>query len=168
MGNYVTVADVEAKIQGTDFSDTSEPSITEVEQNITLIEAEMNAAFIQIGFIVPITGTESLKICKAVALWGTAAWTLDDIYALTTVEEDPRAARWWRKYEEMMSAIISPGGDQLHDAPRATTTRINTAPVLACPTSVEADMTFGQLSRHRDAYRRSRTARFRGWGQSKG
>lgn len=168
MGNYVKVADVEAKIQGTTFNADSEPSETEVEQNITLIEAEMNANFLQVGFVVPITGTESLKICKAVALWGAAAWTLDDIYALTNVEEDARPARWWGKYEKRLNAIISSGGDQLHDAPRATTTRTNTAPVLACPTSLEADMTFGQLSRHRDTYRRSQTARYRGWGQSKG
>jgi hypothetical protein len=168
VGNYVAVSDVESKIQGTEFNATSEPSSTEVEQNITLIEAEMNAAFVHLGFTVPITGTESLKVCKAVALWGAAAWTLDDIYALTNVEEDERPARWWRKYEKMMEAIINSGGDQLHDAPRAEAVRVNTAPILAGEDSQEANMRFGQLTRHRQAYRDSQLERYRGWGLSKG
>lgn len=168
MGNYVTVADVASMIQGTTFDDASEPSSTEVEQYISSIETEMDAYFVQLGFIVPITGTASLRHCKTVALWGVSALTLDAIYALTNVEENERPARWWRKYTDMMDAIVSSGGDQLHDATRATTTRINTAPVLACPTSVEAHMTLDQLSRHRDLYRRSQTERYRGWGQSKG
>lgn len=168
MGNYITVANVASKIQGVTFSDTSSPTATEVEQNISLIEAEMNAALLQVGFVVPITGTESLKIVMAVALWGAAAWVIDDIYALTSSEEDQRAARWWKKYEKMMQAIIGSGGDELHDAPRATATRVNTAPVLASPDSVESDMNFGELTRHRHAYRRAQTARFRSWGQSKG
>lgn len=168
MGSYCTVAEIESKIQGTNFTATSEPSETEVEQNITLIEAEMNAAFKQVGFVVPITGTESLKICKAVALWGVSAWTLDDIYALTSVEEDPRAARWWSKYADLMNAIVNSGGDQLHDAPRETGTRINTAPVLACPHSREASMSFGQLTRHRQLYREKQLRHFRSWGETKG
>lgn len=168
MGNYVVISDVQAKIQGLTFTDTSEPNTTEVEQNISLIEAEMNAAFNGLGFTVPITGTESLKICKAIGQWGVAAWVLDDIYALTSVEEDERAARWWSKYEKMMNAIIGTGGDQLHDAPRAATVRVNTAPVLASPDSQESNMSFGQLTRHRHTYRRNQIANFRSWGSSKG
>ena len=87
---------------------------------------------------------------KDIAAWGAAWLTLEAINALTSGEEDTRAARWKKTYEDRMSAIVRDGGDLLYDAVRDTSDDLtNTAPVVADPTPIEGRMTFGQLTRKR-------------------
>jgi len=153
MGDYIELSDIEARIQGFSFSATSEPSSTEGTSFITAIEAEMNAALKRLGFTVPITQAASPKSyaqLKDIAAWGAAWLTLEAINALTSGEEDTRAARWKKTYEDRMSAIVRDGGDLLYDAVRDTSDDLtNTAPVVADPTPIEGRMTFGQLTRKR-------------------
>jgi len=70
---YCAVADIESKIQYTDFSDTSNPTETQVTTFCGEISQDMDDKMQPCGIAVPVTDDDKLKTLKRIACFGVLA-----------------------------------------------------------------------------------------------
>jgi hypothetical protein len=70
---YCLIADIQAKIQYTVFSATTNPTDTQVTAFCDDITQDMDEKFQTVGIAVPITDADKLKLLKRIACFGVLA-----------------------------------------------------------------------------------------------
>ncbi len=103
---YCTIDDVQSLNKNRVYSATSEVTIKDVNKFIDLIAAEIDGRLKRKGYIVPVTGVESLKILKLVNSLG-AAFLAEEAHFHGTVEPgiSNHAEVLKTEYKERLEAI---------------------------------------------------------------
>lgn len=114
---YTTIVDVQALRPQHLITTTSKPNIAQVEQMIENLSAQADAHICNLGFIVPITGTASLKYLRSMLTFGVAGLIEDTQRAGIASDSTAVRSNLWTIYEQMLEALkLTPG--ILCDAPQ--------------------------------------------------
>lgn len=112
MSSYATLADVQAFIPQWRIDSTTRPSSTEVSSFITRVSARLDSIAAAQGYLVPVTGADSLDLLKSVCLSGSAWYVGRTLF--------PQDSTVWidyaNEYRDMILAL-GKGELALNDAP---------------------------------------------------
>ena len=101
MADYCAVTDVQTNMQNfSTFSESTDPSSTEVETFCGQITAEINARMNAVGITTPVTDTEKLKLLKLISLDGVIALVLNSLEM-----ESEEGARRQQRYDAALKRI---------------------------------------------------------------
>jgi len=113
---YSVLADVQSEFKDIEFTATTKITSTEITDPFILqADAEINAR-IGLRYVVPITGTESLKIMKMLSVWITADRISKILRIKTKTEEDTTAEKSLRQMANELIDKIVAGTFLLSDA----------------------------------------------------
>ncbi len=131
-----------ADISHVDVEDTinlgqslEQDSARDITQLCAEINSDVNLYLTRLGFVLPITDTQSLDWIRLTKKYGATALALDYLMGQDSEEENTRAQRYWDRYLARIKDLLSMGIDTLPGATVQTSPRPNSAPVSVGATS---------------------------------
>jgi hypothetical protein len=117
---YVTLAEVLDEAPQLKITETSKPNIQDATNIIARVEAQVDGFLRGLGYIVPITGPQSLEIVKSIVVQGSLARLLKAMFYGVRDPNDVGANDAWKEYQGKLKALATPNDPlTLIDAPQA-------------------------------------------------
>lgn len=122
---YCTSADVNLLVPQAPFTATSRPTLAEIDVIIGRISARIDATIANVGYVVPVTGPQSLDLLTEACAWGALgmAQLVRGTGANQAVNDkgQPVDNLWTQKFERWLKALCNPQDPfELPDAPRTS------------------------------------------------
>lgn len=120
---YAAVADVQALLPsasstGITISGTSSPSTTQVEGFLDQVAAEINSVLVQIGYSVPVTGSNDIYMIKRFLSQKVAAMSFHAGYGVLS-DPPSRITQWEKEYDTFIQRLIDRKQRLVDSAPRS-------------------------------------------------
>jgi hypothetical protein len=126
-----------ADISHVDIEDTvnfgeplSEAAARDIGDLCDEINSDVNIYLTRINFVMPITDSQSLDWIRLTKRMGATALAIDYLMGQASEEENTRAQRYWKRYQERISTLVSMGKNTLPGAAVETSPRPNSLPVV--------------------------------------
>lgn len=116
---YCALDDVKAKCPRLPMTATSTPTQAQVEGYIDGCTAEIDGILVALGYVVPATGMESLKLLKKICSDGAAFYSLGAAFSNVGPNRSDQGEAYRIAYKDALSALRK-GESILSDAPLAT------------------------------------------------
>jgi len=113
---YCVLADVKAKCQRLPMDATSKPTLTEVTQFIDDCSEEIDGILTTLGYVVPATGTKTLKLLRKICSDGAAFYAMSAAYSGVSPNQSDQGKDYGLKYSDALRAFRK-GEMTLPDAP---------------------------------------------------
>lgn len=107
----------------------------DINQLCVEINSDVNLYLTRLGFVLPITDTQSLDWIRLTKKYGATALALDYLVGQDSEEENTRAQRFWKRYQDRIKQLLDMGTGTLPGATVQTSPRPNSAPVAVGSTS---------------------------------
>lgn len=121
---YCVLADVKAKCQrlpmtAAAVTPVSTPTKEQVEQFIDDCSEELDGILTTLGYVVPATGTKTLKLLRKICSDGAAAMAMDAAYTGSSPNASEQSEKYQKRYDKALDRFSS-GKMTLPDAPYNT------------------------------------------------